>query len=196
MATLPRDESRTSQVVVHMRTIRLRALAVAALVSDHTPAQPVRSPVRRSRPPVAAIAALLAATTLVVSACRPATETSRELLLDVQLSPSVAALGEPIAVEVVATNGSGRSIEIVSPGCLSSWFYVLDTRGPVCALIGPTPMVLGPGESHRWRTAIGPLDSAVPLVPGHYVGVARVLRATGERVERRVSFTVTDSTTQ
>lgn len=145
---------------------------------------------------------LLAATTLMVNACRTATETSRDLLIDVQLSKSVAALGEPIAVEVVATNGSGRSIEILMPDCLSSWFYVLDTRGishgPVCALIAGVRvlLVLGPGESHTWRTVIGPPDAPVSLVPGDYVGVAGAFRSTGERVERRVAFTVADSTTQ
>jgi len=131
-----------------------------------------------------------------------ATETSRELLIDVQLSPSVVALGEPIAVEVVATNGSGRSIEIVMPDCASSWFYVLDTsglpQGPVCGLKAGSfaVTVLGPGESRTWRTVVGPLDAAVSLVPGHYVGVAGVHRSTGERVERRIPFTVSDSTTQ
>lgn len=157
---------------------------------------------RLSRPPATEIRALLAATTLVVSACSAATEALPELLINVRLSPSVAALGEPIAVEVVATNGSGRSIEIVTPDCASSWFHVLDIsglpKGPVCGLKAESfqVVVLGPGESQTWRTVIGPHDAAVSLVPGDYVGVAGVHRSTGERVERRVSFTVSDSTSQ
>jgi hypothetical protein len=157
---------------------------------------------RLSRPPAAGIRALLAATTLVVSACSAATEALPELLIDVRLSPSVAALGEPIAVEVVATNGSGRSIEIVMPDCAGSWFHVLDTsglpKGPACGLKAESlqVVVLRPGESQTWRTVIGPLDAAVSLVPGDYVGVAGVHRSNGERVERRVSFTVSDPTSR
>lgn len=157
---------------------------------------------RLKRLPAAGISASLAAATLSVNACRVPTETTRDILIDVQLSPPAAAVGEAIDVQVVATNGSARSIEIVIPDCASSWFYVVDTnglpQGPVCGLSAGSAVlaVLRPGESRTWRTVIGPRDAAVSLVPGSYVGIAGVQPSSGERVERRIPFTISDSTTQ
>lgn len=112
----------------------------------------------------------------VLVACGSATDPEYRLRLDVDVHPTVIAVGTPVSIAVTVTNVSDRSVTVPLGGSCSRHYEVRTADEQLVPLViacrseGTSPVVLTPGEEWRttyhWNTIGG--DEVNQLRPGNY----------------------------